>query len=164
MENLSQITDKKQNASLLASTISNKSSSQQYSPKFQAIKMQKETKPVKFTSDNTKDYNQPFSLLELKQALQKSVLFNLKINNIVKSVLKGSEASLFVDDFALCISAKFLPLAQRLMQLCVNSVRDWVSNNGFKFSTSKTVCACTFVISVSTLQNRLSFWTEILLR
>ena len=28
----------------------------------------------------------------------------------------------------------------RLMQLCVNSVQDWISNNGFKFSTSKTVC------------------------
>ena len=28
----------------------------------------------------------------------------------------------------------------RLMQLCVNSVQDWVSKNGFKFSTSKTVC------------------------
>ena len=68
------------------------------------------------------------------------VLFSLKINNIVKSVLKGSEASLFVDDFALCIRAKFLPHAQRLMQLYINSVQDWVSNNGFKFSTSKTVC------------------------
>ena len=54
--------------------------------------------------------------------------------------MKGSEASLFVDDFALCIRAKFLPHAQRLMQLCVNSVQDWISNNGFKFSTSKTVC------------------------
>ena len=48
--------------------------------------------------------------------------------------------SSFVDDFALCIRAKSLPLAQRLMQLCVNSVQDWVSTNGFKFSTSKTVC------------------------
>ena len=27
---------------------------------------------MKFTSNNTEDYNQPFSLLELKQALQKS--------------------------------------------------------------------------------------------
>ena len=26
------------------------------------------------------------------------------------------------------------------MQLCVNSVQRWVSENGFKFSTSKTVC------------------------
>ena len=43
------------------------------------------------------------------------VLFSLKINNIVKSVLKGSEASLFVDDFALCICAKSLPHAQRLI-------------------------------------------------
>ena len=68
------------------------------------------------------------------------ILFTLKINNIFNSVLKGLEASLFVDDFALCIYAKFLPHAQRLMQLCVNSVQDWVSKNYFKFSTSKTVC------------------------
>ena len=58
------------------------------------------------------------------------VLFSLKINNIVESVLKGSEASLFLDDFALCIRAKSLPDAHRLMQLCVNSVQGWVSNNG----------------------------------
>ena len=42
------------------------------------------------------------------------VLFSLKINKIVKLVLKGSEASWYVDDFALCIRAKFLPHAQRL--------------------------------------------------
>ncbi|WP_419640406.1 hypothetical protein, partial [Thiolapillus sp.] len=51
------ITDKKQIANLLASTISN-NSSQLYSPKFQAIKKQNEKKLVKFTSDNTEDYNQ----------------------------------------------------------------------------------------------------------
>ena len=66
------------------------------------------------------------------------ILFSLKINNIVK--LTGSEVSFFVDDFALCVCAKFLLHAQRLRQLCVNSVQDWVSNNGFKFSTNKTVC------------------------
>ena len=52
------------------------------------------------------------------------ILFSLKINNIVKSVLKGLEASLFVDDFAFCIRAKLLPHAQRLMQLCVNTVQN----------------------------------------
>ena len=46
------------------------------------------------------------------------VLFSLKINSLVKSVLKGSEASLFVDDFALCVRAKSLPHAERLMHLC----------------------------------------------
>ena len=68
------------------------------------------------------------------------VLSSVKINSIVKSVLKGSEASLFVDDFALCTRAMLLPHAERLMQVSVNSVQDLVSNNGFKFSTSKTVC------------------------
>ena len=45
-----------------------------------------------------------------------------------------------VDEFALCIRAKSLLHAQKLMQLCVNSVHDWV--NGFKFSTRNTVCMC----------------------
>ena len=31
------------------------------------------------------------------------------------------------------------------MQLCINSVQDWVSENGFKFFTSKTVCLLVFV-------------------
>ena len=67
-------------------------------------------------------------------------LFSIKINNIVKAVLKGTECSLFVDDFALCVSGKMLNRVERAMQLCVNSVPKWVSENGFKFSTSKTVC------------------------
>ena len=57
------------------------------------------------------------------------ILFSLKINNFVKSVLKGSKAFLFMDDFALCIRAKSLPHGVRLMQLCVNSVQDWVFND-----------------------------------
>ena len=66
-------------------------------------------------------------------------IFSLKINNIIKSVLKGSEASLFVDDFALCRRIKSPPHAERFMQHCVSSAQDLVSHNGFKFSTSKTV-------------------------
>ena len=67
-------------------------------------------------------------------------LFSIKINNIVKAVLKGTDCSLFVDDFALCVRGKTLNRVERDMQLCVNSVQDWVSENGFKFSTSKTTC------------------------
>ena len=43
------------------------------------------------------------------------IIFFLKINNIFKSVFKGLEVSLFVDDFALCIRAKLLPYAQKRM-------------------------------------------------
>ena len=77
------ITDKKQTADLLASTVSNNNLPQHYSPKFQAFRMHSEREkerererereiPVKSTSDKSEEYNQPFSLSELKQALQKS--------------------------------------------------------------------------------------------
>ena len=59
-------------------------------------------------------------------------LFSIKINNIVKAVLKGIDCSLFVDDFALCVSGKTLNRVERAMQLCVNSVQKWVFENGFK--------------------------------
>ena len=38
-------------------------------------------------------------------------LFSININNIVKAVLKGIDCSLFVDDFALCVSGKTLNLS-----------------------------------------------------
>ena len=61
----------------------------------------------------------------------------MKINDIVTAVLKDSESSLFVDDFALCRS---LPSVIRRLQLCINSVNKWVQENGFKLSVSKTEC------------------------
>ena len=68
------------------------------------------------------------------------VLFNIKINDIVTAVLKDSESSLFVDDFALCLRGRSLPSVIRRLQLCVNSVNKWVQENGFRFSVSKTEC------------------------
>ena len=68
------------------------------------------------------------------------VLFSIKINNIVKAVTGGTDASLFVDDFALCVRGSALHRVERALQLCVNKVQDWVSDNGFKFSPSKTTC------------------------
>ena len=55
------------------------------------------------------------------------VLFSHENDNIVKSVLKDSEASLFVDDFALCIRAKFLHMHRDICN-CVKtvcSVQQW---------------------------------------
>nr|KAG5702023.1 hypothetical protein BaRGS_015758 [Batillaria attramentaria] len=50
------------------------------------------------------------------------VLFSLKINNIVKSVTKGTDASLFVDDFALCVKGKSLHRVERHLQLCLQQI------------------------------------------
>ena len=71
-------------------------------------------------------------------------LFNVQINDITKVAKQAligreSECSLFVDDFALCVSASDLHRAERQLQLCVNKVQGWVCKNGFKFSETKTV-------------------------
>ena len=68
------------------------------------------------------------------------ILFNLKINDIMRSVSSNVNASLFVDDFAIYMEGKHLQHLERTMQLCINRVHKWVSENGFKFSVMKTVC------------------------
>ena len=44
-------------------------------------------------------------------------LFSIKINDTVKAVLKGTDCSLFMDDFALCVSGEMLNRVERAMQL-----------------------------------------------
>ena len=68
------------------------------------------------------------------------VLFSIKINDIVKSVKKGMENSLFVDDFALSAKGSSLHSVERQLQLCINKLEDWIIKNGFKFSVVKTEC------------------------
>ncbi|GFO50607.1 RNA-directed DNA polymerase from mobile element jockey [Plakobranchus ocellatus] len=67
-------------------------------------------------------------------------LFNLKINNIINSVSKHVNASLFVDDFAIYAEGKHLQHLERTIQLCINNVQKLDSENGFRFSVSKTTC------------------------
>ena len=67
-------------------------------------------------------------------------LFNLKINNIMKSVSNNANASLFVKDFAIYFEGKHLKHLERTMQLCIYKIKKWVAENGFKFSISKTTC------------------------
>ena len=65
------ITNKKEIANILADTNSKNSSSDHYSTDFPKIKAVKERTPCNFKSDNSECYNEPFSLMELKDALLK---------------------------------------------------------------------------------------------
>ena len=67
-------------------------------------------------------------------------LFCLKINSIVKALCPGVEFSLYVDDFVICYRSKFIHIIERHLQRCLNKLQHWADTNGFKFSTSKTVC------------------------
>ena len=55
----------------------------------------------------------------------------------MKSVSNNANVSLFVDDFAVYIEGKHLKHLERTMQLCINKIRKWVVENGFKFSILK---------------------------
>jgi ribonuclease HI len=68
------------------------------------------------------------------------ILFALKINSIVKTLSPGIECSLYVDDFVICYRSKHIHIIERHIQGCLNKLQDWADTNGFKFSTSKTVC------------------------
>ena len=57
------------------------------------------------------------------------MLFNLKINNIMKSVSNN-----------VYIEGKHLKHLERSLQLCINKIQKCVAENGFKLSISKTTC------------------------
>ena len=67
-------TSKEDIANTLGETFLKISSSQNYSEKFKHIKMQQEKNNINFKSLNNKEYNDPFNLLELIDAVQKSYI------------------------------------------------------------------------------------------
>lgn len=66
-------------------------------------------------------------------------LFSLKINSLVEVLKSNIEGSLYVDDFLICYRGKNMNNIERQLQLCLGRIEKWASENGFKFSTSKTV-------------------------
>ena len=66
------ITDEKDIAIHLAKTFSQNSSSKNQSKNFQTIKAKVEKIKIKFQNKNTESYNQPFSITELKESLNKA--------------------------------------------------------------------------------------------
>jgi len=67
-------------------------------------------------------------------------LFALKINSIVKAISPGVECSLYVDDFLIVYRSKYIHIIERHLQRSLNMLSRWADTNGFKFSSSKTVC------------------------
>ena len=67
-------------------------------------------------------------------------LFSLKINSLVKVLGKDVEGSLYVDDFLMSYRAKNTKSCERQLQGCLHKIEKWCTENGFKFSQTKTVC------------------------
>jgi len=67
-------------------------------------------------------------------------LFALKINSVVKSISPGVECSLYVDDFLIVNRSKYIHIIERHLQCSLSMLSHWADTNGYKFSSSKTVC------------------------
>jgi ribonuclease HI len=66
--------------------------------------------------------------------------FNIKINNIVKSIQENIKCSLYVDDFLIAFKSSYMPAIERQLQQNLKRLQRWSNENGFKFSKTKTVC------------------------
>jgi len=67
-------------------------------------------------------------------------LFSVKINGITQCLKPGVDCSLYVDDFQICYRSPHMSIIERQLQLCLNKLQQWATDNGFRFSKTKTVC------------------------
>ena len=69
-----------------------------------------------------------------------TVLFNLKLNNIVKDIPSIIQKSLYVDDMARYFRCRTMSIIERQIQHAINKIQNFADDNGFKFSPQKTTC------------------------
>jgi hypothetical protein len=61
------------------------------------------------------------------------------LNSLAKVLNDNIEGSLYVDDFLICYRGKNMNNIERQLQLCLNKIEQWAMENGYKFSSSKTL-------------------------
>ena len=67
-------------------------------------------------------------------------LFSVKINSITQCLKPGVDCSLYVDDFQVCYRSSNMSITECPLQLCLNKLQQWATDNGFQFLKTKTVC------------------------
>jgi len=66
-------------------------------------------------------------------------LLSIKINSLAKVLNDNIEGSPYVDEFLICYRGKHMNIIGRKLQLCLSKIEKLAMENGFRFSTSKTV-------------------------
>ena len=67
-----------------------------------------------------------------------TILFGIKINDIVKCLGNLTDCSLYAGDFCICYRSKSMGMIERQLQQNLNKSENRETSNGFKFSNSKT--------------------------
>ena len=65
-------------------------------------------------------------------------LFLMALNGIISDLPVDVHASLYVDDLMLYASSRHLPSLGRRLQRAINTIENWATRHGFKFSPLKT--------------------------
>ena len=68
------------------------------------------------------------------------MLFNIKIDNIVKNINSGTNCALNVDDFLISYRVRNMNHIERQLQICLDKLHKWTAENGLKFSKEKRKC------------------------
>ena len=63
----------------------------------------------------------------------------MKINSITQYLKPGVDFSLYVDDFQICYRSSNMSITECQLQLCLNKLQQWATDNGFRFSKTKTL-------------------------
>ena len=58
------------------------------------------------------------------------MLFNIKINYIVKNINSGTNCALYVDNFLICYRARNMNHIERQLQICLDKLHKWTTVNG----------------------------------
>ena len=66
-------------------------------------------------------------------------LFSVKINSITKCLKPIVDCSLYVDDFQIYYRSSNTSIIERQLQLCLNKLQQCATDNGFRFSKTKTL-------------------------
>ena len=67
-------------------------------------------------------------------------LFSIKINSITKCLTPGIDGSLYMDNLLICYWSKYIQTIEHKLQQCLDKLNKWATENGFRFSQTKTKC------------------------
>ena len=84
--------------------------------------------------------------------------FSIKINSIIKCLNIGIDNALYVDNLMICYRSKSIHIIEHQLQLNVDKINGWATNNSFRFSKSKTQCV--YFCSLGKMLNDLAIKLE----
>ncbi|GFU43455.1 putative RNA-directed DNA polymerase from transposon X-element [Trichonephila clavipes] len=119
---------------VIGQTFASVSSSDSYSPAFQATKNRLERTPINFRCRQPLPYNCDFDMSELKRALSSAHNTSPGPDGIsyvlLRHLSEDSLASQYVDDLQISCEGSDMRMIERQLQTAVNNIVQWCDTNG----------------------------------